>query len=307
MKHPRSRHELQVLVAISVIAPAIATAAPPRSPCVPPANSTLIEFRSNENTLRGFIDFPEGSGRHPAIVMVQGAGRSDVTVDTGPFDEMREAFRHAGIATLIWDKAGDGCSEGKYSTGFPVRERATETIAAVQALQRRDDIDPARIGLWGVSQGGWVAPMAAVRSKGVAFLIVVSGPGRDAISQMIFYSTSELRETGIDAAEANAAHAALQRAFTIARRAEGRRNSWQQSSRCKNIRRFASGSCWIRPLVATCRQLYPFPSGRSAPIFCYERSISPRSPCSASATRWSIREKASKSIATRSRAAATRI
>lgn len=221
MKHAPSRLTLMVLAAVLAVAPAIAAVAPLRSPCVPPANTTLIEFRSDGNTLRGFIDIPEGSGRHPAIVMVQGSGRSDVTVDTGLFEEMRQAFRRAGIATLIWDKPGDGCSEGKYSRGFPIRERTTETIAAVQTLQRRDDIDPARIGLWGVSQGGWVAPMAAVRSRDVAFLIVVSGPVRDAISQMTFDAISRLRETGIGAAEANAAHAVLQRAFAIARAGGG--------------------------------------------------------------------------------------
>jgi pimeloyl-ACP methyl ester carboxylesterase len=197
--------------------PTIAIAAPVRSPCVPPASTAPIEFRSETNTLRGFIDLPEGSGRHPAVVMVQGSSPSDVTVDTRPFEELRAAFKRAGIAMLIWDKAGSGCSEGKYSHAFPLRERATEALAAVQLLRQRDDIDPTRIGLWGVSQGAWVAPMTAVRSKDVAFLITVSAPGRDAISQMIFAGVTALRNSGIEPAEVDRARTTLESAFAIAR------------------------------------------------------------------------------------------
>jgi uncharacterized protein len=115
------------------------------------------------------------------------------------------------------DEAGNGCSEGKYSHALPLRERATEALAAVQMLRDREDIDPKRIGLWGASQGAWVAPMAAVRSRDIAFLITVSAPGRDAISQMIFAAISSLRESGVGAAEADRAHTTLQRAFVIAR------------------------------------------------------------------------------------------
>jgi hypothetical protein len=184
---------------------------------VPPTNGAAVEFRSGSNTLRGFIDLPQGSGRHPVIVVVQGSGPTDVTVDTRPFQEQRAAFRRAGIATLIWDKAGNGCSEGKYSHEFALRERASETLAAVQMLRGRADIDPQRIGLLGVSQGAWVAPMAAVRSSDVALLITVSAPGRDAISQMIFAAVTRLRESGVGADEAERARVTLQRAFAIAR------------------------------------------------------------------------------------------
>jgi uncharacterized protein len=93
-----------------LLTPLLATqAADVRTPCVPPDNTTLVEFQSGGNTLRGFIDLPKRPGRHPAILIVHGGADSDVTVN--PYhDEMRRAFRAAGIATLIWDKAGNGCS-----------------------------------------------------------------------------------------------------------------------------------------------------------------------------------------------------
>jgi hypothetical protein len=187
-----------------------------RTPCVPPAGTTLVEFRSGTNILRGFIDLPQRAGKHPAILIIHGAAPTDVTADTNYFAELRKAFGRAGIATLIWDKAGNGCSSGAYSSELPIRERATETLAALKALQERDDIDSSRIGIWALSQGGWVAPMAAVRSNGIAYLIIVSGPGRDAISQGAYLGSNLLREAGVAETEAEKAYAMLRRASAIA-------------------------------------------------------------------------------------------
>src|SRR5690606_34204846 len=54
---------------------------------------------------------------------------------------------------------------------------ANDALAAVRYLRSRADIDPARIGLIGHSEGGIVAPMAARRSDDVAFIVLLAGPG----------------------------------------------------------------------------------------------------------------------------------
>jgi len=130
----------------------LAQTADARAACVPPENTNLVEFQSGDNTLRGFIELPKGHGKHPAIMMVHWGNPTDVTVDSY-YDEMRGAFRAAGIATVIWDKAGNGCSSGEYASRLPIQERASEAIDAVAMLKKRDDIDPHRIGLWALSQG----------------------------------------------------------------------------------------------------------------------------------------------------------
>jgi alpha-beta hydrolase superfamily lysophospholipase len=178
--------------------------------------TTLVEFQSSGNTLRGFIDLPESTDKHPAILIVHGGVDTDVTVDPY-YQEMRHAFRAAGIATVIWDKAGNGCSSGRYSSALPLQERASETLAAIAMLKKRDDIDTHRIGLWALSQGGWVAPMAAIRSSEIAYLIVVSGPGRDSLSQGVYPSMRLLRDSGIDEAEARKVYVSLRRGLAILR------------------------------------------------------------------------------------------
>ena len=105
--------------------------------------------------LRGFIDLPENREKHPAILIVHGGVDTDVTVDPY-YEEMRRAFRAAGIATVIWDKAGNGCSSGRYSSALPLQERVSETLAAVAMLQeagrhryasnRALGIEPGRMG-----------------------------------------------------------------------------------------------------------------------------------------------------------------
>jgi uncharacterized protein len=184
--------------------------------CVPPAGTTLVEFQSGANLLRGFIDLPQRIGKHPAILIIHGARPTDVTEGTDYYTELRKAFSRVGIATLIWDKAGNGCSSGAYSSELPIRERATETLAALKVLKKRSDIDSSRIGMWALSQGGWVAPMTAVRSNDIAYLILVSGPGRDAISQGAYLGLNLLREAGLGAIESEKAYGALRRASAIA-------------------------------------------------------------------------------------------
>ncbi len=137
--------------------------------------------------------------------------------DDGFYSAQREAFRSAGLASVVWDKAGSGCSEGQYAHGTPIMARATEVLAAIDALKQRTEIDPRRIGLWGVSQGGWVAPMAAVRSRDVAFLILVSSPGRDAVSQLEYQALNALRASGVNETELHSVAATLGRALAIMR------------------------------------------------------------------------------------------
>jgi pimeloyl-ACP methyl ester carboxylesterase len=191
----------------------------PRS-CTGPTGTVPFEFRSGQNRLQGFIDLPTRGAKHPLILIVHGSGSTDVTHGDGgynsSYDEMRAAFHRAGIATAIWDKAGNGCSEGRYVVGTPLIERTDETVAAIDHLKLRSDVDPARIGLWAISQGGWIAPMAAVRRPELAFLIIVSGPGRDAASENEYYALNRLTEPGVGKLESEHAVAVLRRSSAIA-------------------------------------------------------------------------------------------
>ena len=109
---------------------------------------------------------------------------------------MARWFAVQGLAALAYDKRGVGESGGNFRT-VPFTDLCDDGLAAVDYLKSRKDIDPKHIGVWGLSQGGWLAPLAASRSADVSFVIAVSGPGVSPGEQMLFYYANELRARGV--------------------------------------------------------------------------------------------------------------
>jgi pimeloyl-ACP methyl ester carboxylesterase len=73
---------------------------------------------------------------------------------------------------------------------------AADMQAAIDHLKVRSDIDPKHIGLWGMSQGGWIAPLTASNSTEVAFVVAVSSAGESPAEQMNYSAEYELQENG---------------------------------------------------------------------------------------------------------------
>src|SRR5690606_12592643 len=104
--------------------------------------------------LDGLIVLPADADlARPGIVLVHGAGPHEAS----DYLAEAEAFARAGIVALAYDKRTDGYSmfERSYET------LAADAIAAVQTLRQHEAVDPERVGVWGLSEGGWVAPLAA--------------------------------------------------------------------------------------------------------------------------------------------------
>ena len=136
-----------------------------------------VRFRSGDDTLSGVLVLPDAPGPHPAIALVFGSGRTDRNYH-GVAPHLWRHFARHGFACLAWDKPGVGKSTGDYNAQT-FRDRADEALAAVRFLRGRAEIRKDRVGLWGHSQGGTVAMLAASLSGDVAFLIEVGRlPGR---------------------------------------------------------------------------------------------------------------------------------
>lgn len=140
-----------------------------------------------------------GNGRHPAIVLLAGSGKT--VRDNVVFRALESRFLTIGIDVLAYDKRGSGESGGAYDDNAPLEVLATDAIAAVHALQARDDIDAKRVGIWGISQGGWLGPLAASMSPDVAFVISVSGPGVSMAEQAIYLRGNEMLVKGYSEAD----------------------------------------------------------------------------------------------------------
>jgi dienelactone hydrolase len=148
-----------------------------------------VRFKSAGATLEGTILVPEGEGRKPAIALVQGSGphtREDYRAEA-------EAFARGGIVTLIYNKRTKGYSGFERSYEL----LASDALAAVNALQDLPYVDRDAVGLWGLSEGSWVVPLAASRSDEVGFVVLVAATGVPPAQQTSWALETALRHQGV--------------------------------------------------------------------------------------------------------------
>lgn len=152
-----------------------------------------VEFTIGENQLKGILTKPEGNGPYPAVVLLHGSDRSGR--EDAYYTENAEKLVESGYAVLRYDGPGwGGQSSGGGLETFEYR--CEEAIGAVKFLQSRPDITSHAVGLWGISQGGWICQMAAAQSDQVAFIIPVSGPGVTPGEQEVYRVVSQAKAEG---------------------------------------------------------------------------------------------------------------
>jgi pimeloyl-ACP methyl ester carboxylesterase len=122
-----------------------------------------------------------------AIVALHGAGEG--TRESATYAHLHELLPPAGIGVVTFDRRGEGESTGDATRGrFELQ--ADDALALLRA------IDAERVGLWGISQGGWIGPIAAARSDEVAFLVLVASTGVTPSEQMMYAVERQLRLVG---------------------------------------------------------------------------------------------------------------
>lgn len=145
--------------------------------------------------LGGLLFLPEGDGPFAGAVVVQGSGPG--SRENRWNWEVAEAIRDAGLAVLLTDKRGSGAAGGDWRTaGF--EELAADALAGVRYLAGRPEVDGERVGLVGLSQGGWIVPLAAARSEEVAFVVDVSGAAVSYAEQSFHEMAATARQAGLD-------------------------------------------------------------------------------------------------------------
>ncbi|GAB4351506.1 MAG: hypothetical protein Kow0099_35550 [Candidatus Abyssubacteria bacterium] len=117
-----------------------------------------IHFYSEGARLSGIVyipDAPSPDGRMPGIVLCHGFTGIKETI----LPQYAESFREAGMVALTFDYRGFGESDGQRGR-LLWQEQAADIRNAVTYLSNRDEVNPDRIGLWGTSYGGALAPYA---------------------------------------------------------------------------------------------------------------------------------------------------
>lgn len=123
---------------------------------------------ASDTCLTGRLVLPAGADAVPVIVLVHGAEFGSAVES----DWMQWVLPAEGVGVFVYDKRGTGTSEGTYTQDFDLL--ADDVAAAVGHARHLGGRRVRRIGVRGASQGGWVAPMAALRVE-VDFVLVVFG------------------------------------------------------------------------------------------------------------------------------------
>ena len=169
--------------------------------------------------LAGTLTLPEGKGPFPAVVLITGSGphnRDEELMGHRPFLVLSDYLTRRGIAVLRYDKRGVGKSEGKLAE-CTSEDFASDAQAGWQYLRERKEIDPQRVGLLGHSEGGIIAPMAAAKNAGIAFIVMLAGDG--VTGEQIIYKQTVLglKAAGVPEATINQFTELQKKAFDILR------------------------------------------------------------------------------------------
>ncbi len=151
---------------------------------------TPASFDSVGTKMHGVLIEPPGhDAARPLVVMVHGSER------TSPIGGVYGyAMAAQGISVFVYDKRGTDGSEGEYTQNFELL--AADAAKALDTARGLAVGRYGRAGFFGGSQGGWVAPLAATRTKADFVAIgfgLVASPIEEDREQMV----SEVRAAGL--------------------------------------------------------------------------------------------------------------
>ncbi len=155
----------------------------PQNPEMPyPYAEEEVSYKNVKDNVKlaGTLTLPRTTGKHSAVILITGSGRQDrdeTIAGHRPFLVLADYLTRKGIAVLRVDDRGIGGSGGG-SLSETTENFAGDVLAGIEYLKTRKEINPKQIGLIGHSEGGVIAPMVAVRSKNVAFIVMLAGTGQ---------------------------------------------------------------------------------------------------------------------------------
>jgi hypothetical protein len=146
-------------------------------------------FSSIGNTLYGELFAP--AKPQALVVLVFGSGQDSAVT----FNYVQHLLPMYDIAVFVYDKRGTGRSNGRFTVDFS--ELADDALAAVAYARQLLDLPGVPVGLMGESQGGWIAPLAAVRAP-ADFVVVSYGLAISPLDEDRYEVAGELRAKGYD-------------------------------------------------------------------------------------------------------------
>lgn len=130
--------------------------------------TTPVTFASGKESLYGELVMPTSGKARAAVVLQYGSDNESAVWH----NYVQYLLPQKDIAVFVFDKRGTGRSTGAFTGNFSIM--ADDMAAAVRAVRSRPEVADTPLGVMGESQGGWVAPLAARRTR-VDFVVVSYG------------------------------------------------------------------------------------------------------------------------------------
>jgi dienelactone hydrolase len=162
----------------------------------------IVHFDNRGAHLKGTLYLPDRAGKVPAMVLLTGSGLTPRFL----YQDYAVHFAQAGYAVLLYDKRGVGESSGeKQAACFLCADKdlellASDAAAGLSFLSARREVREEAVGFTGLSEGGLVAPRAAVLNGHAAFMLMITSPTTTLYDIANFQSPTgqaELQRTGI--------------------------------------------------------------------------------------------------------------
>ena len=151
----------------------------PKPPFPYRAEEVAYDSKAPGVRIAGTLTLPPGDGPFPAVLLISGSGpqdRDETLMGHKPFLVLADDLTRRGVAVLRVDDRGVGQSTGAFAAATTF-DFADDAEAGFAYLRGRKEVNPAKVGLAGHSEGGLIAPLVAARVPEVGFLVLLAGPG----------------------------------------------------------------------------------------------------------------------------------
>lgn len=154
------------------------------APAAVQAGEEVVMIKGSQRTIPATITLPDGAGPFPFVVMYHGTGSNRHEAGNG-YDLLAPKLAEAGIASARFDFAGNGDSTADYKD-YTFSSGIADGEDVIAYMRNLAEVDDARLGLVGWSQGGTIAMLTAAREGDVDSVVTWAGAldMRDAFSEL---------------------------------------------------------------------------------------------------------------------------
>ena len=167
-----------------------------------------VSFRNRGVDLEGTLILPFADKPAPVVVFVPGSGDATSRDDIW-YRQFDDFFLQKGVGIFVYDKRGTGKSGGDWRQSS-FEDLALDVVAGVKKIGEDKNVDPAQIAVWGFSQGGWIAPLAATMTSDISLVMVASGGAVTPWESEIGEQVARMRVAKLSAKAIDSARAFMQ-------------------------------------------------------------------------------------------------